>query len=133
MTLAVDRLRVKARNALAAARHDLAGGYPEAAANRTYYAAFHMARAALLLKEETPKSHKGVQRRFLLHFVGSGRLQGPIAAALSRAARMREEADYDDGALIEAADAEALLADVERFVDALELLITEHPGADSNA
>lgn len=119
----VDHLRTKAHEALEAARYNIAGGFAGTAVNRAYYAAFHMARAALLLQGEAPKTHKGVHRQFLLHFAQTGRLERPIAAVLSRAASLREEADYDDAALITADDAEALIADVDVFVQAVELLL----------
>lgn len=119
----VAHLRDKAREALAAARYNLVGGFTGTAVNRAYYAAFYVARAVLLLEGEAPRTHKGVQRQFLLHFVQTGRLEEPAAAILSRAARMREEADYDDAAQIEADEGEALIADVDAFMQAVEALL----------
>jgi uncharacterized protein (UPF0332 family) len=117
----------QAREALAAAHYNLEGGFLTTAVNRAYYAAFHMARAALLLKGEAPRTHKGVHVRFRLHFVQTGRIGPEVAATLARAAEMREEADYDDGALIEADATEALIRDVARFLAAVEPLLTDDP------
>lgn len=126
----VAQLRGKAHDALATARHDLEGGFVGGAVNRAYYAAFHMARAALLLRGEAPRTHKGVQRQFLLHFVQAGLVGQQAAAWLTRAARMRETADYDDAAMIEPDEAEALIQSVEHFVAAVEPLLAAPPDAD---
>ena len=67
-----------ARRALKTARLSLDDGDVKAAMNRAYYAAFYAATAALLAKGEAPKSHKGVHRRFHLHFVASGPLDAAV-------------------------------------------------------
>lgn len=119
MTPRVNLLLDRADEALEAARYTLDGGFVSTAVNRTYYAAFHAARAALLTLDETPKTHAGVLRRFLAQFVQTGRLDDSFARALPRAYQLRQEADYEDGALIEPDAAEELLDDVTAFVQAV--------------
>ena len=55
-----EAARQKARRALRTARLSVEDGDADAAVNRAYYAAFHVASAALELAGEHPKTHKGV-------------------------------------------------------------------------
>jgi hypothetical protein len=120
-----DALMSKARQALDDARLLLEHDRAEAAVNRVYYAALDAARAALLAEDETPGSHAGVKTRFSYHFVRTERLPKETARILAEAETMRNRADYDAFAVFETAAAADLLADVERFVDAIDRLL--HP------
>ena len=118
----VEALFHKAAEALAAAHYTLNGGFLTTAINRAYYAAFYAARAALLTLGEVPKTHQGVILRFNLHFVKTGRLDAHVASILSFAEDLREGADYDVALNIEPDAVTDLIADVERFVEAVERL-----------
>ncbi len=120
----VQALFKKAAEALAAAHYNLDGGFLTTAINRAYYAAFYATRAALLTLGEAPKTHQGVILRFNLHFVKTGRLDSRFAAILSFAGELREGANYDLALNIEPHAATDLIADVERFVQAVETIIT---------
>ena len=120
----VQALFKKAAEALAAARYTLDGGFLTTAINRAYYAAFYATRAALLTLGEAPKTHQGVILRFNLHFVKTGRLDSHVAAILSFAEELRAGADYDLALNIEPHAVTDLIADVERFVQAVETIIT---------
>lgn len=123
----------RVRRELARAHRALKSAYtllpddPAGAANRTYYAAFHAARAALYAAGEVPRTHTGIERRFALHFVRSGRIAPEVGRALGSAEELRFLADYDEGADIAPADVRAVLAEVERFVGAVETILTPQP------
>jgi uncharacterized protein (UPF0332 family) len=119
----VQALMRKARRALDAARLLLEGGAPEGAANRLYYAAFHAARAALMLEDETPNTHKGIKARFSYHFIRTGRLPRELTRTLGTAESLRSKADYDVGGFITVEAVEPILAQAERFVEAVADLI----------
>ena len=120
----VDALRKKAGEALAAARYTFDGGFLSTAINRSYYAAFYAARAALLTRGEAPKTHQGVILRFHFHYVKTGQFDKHIAAILSFAEELREGADYDLALNIDPHAVTDLIADVERFVLAVDTLLT---------
>lgn len=116
----VHALLQKARRALSDADLLAENGSAEAAINRAYYAVFSTARAALLLKDETPRTHAGVVRRFGYHFVRTERVSEEIGGILSTAQSMREEADYDVFSDFELEEAIELTRDARRFVDIVE-------------
>ncbi|MEM0962696.1 MAG: HEPN domain-containing protein [Bacteroidota bacterium] len=109
----------KAGRAMESARIALEHGDAETTTNRAYYACFHGARAALLDEGEQPKTHSGVHNRFAFQFVASGRISPEVARTLPHAAQIREKADYDALAVTDTRAAADLLADAERFVEAV--------------
>lgn len=119
--------------ALETAHLTLNDGDARAAINRAYYAAFYAATAALLDKGEAPKSHKGVHRRFHLHFVAGGPLDAAIGGILSFASDARQQADYDAFTIFDEAAAADLIVDVERFVDVVEAMLHEHDGGHDSS
>ena len=119
----VEALLLRAREDLQAARHSLSGGFVRAALNRAYHSALQAARAALLGKGESPKTHTGVRNRLGLCFVLTGDLAPEIAEILNTAETLRNQADYEALAVFDERGAEDLLRDVERFVMAVERLI----------
>ena len=74
---------------------------------------------------ETPKTHTGTLGRFRVRFVQTGLIPEAQAVTLARAFQLRQEADYDDGALIQPEQAARLLADVDTFVQAVEPLLQD--------
>lgn len=121
----VRALLARADEALNAARYNLEGGFVATAVNRSYYASFYAARAAVITTGESPKSHAGVLRRFLVGFVQSGRLDKEHGRVLSRAYQLRQSADYDDGEGIEPEAARNLIDDVAGFVLAVRTLLSD--------
>lgn len=117
----------RAREALDAARLDADHDHAEAAINRAYYAAFYAARAALEREGEAPRSHKGVRARFGDRFVRTGRVDHATAGILQAAEVARLKADYDALSVFDTSAARDLIADVERFVAAVETLLADGP------
>lgn len=60
----------------------------------SYYAVYHAAKAALLLKGIVPQSHEGVERMLSLYYVKTGELEVNIGRIIGRLMKLREEADY---------------------------------------
>jgi uncharacterized protein (UPF0332 family) len=115
----------RARQALQTARAILRLPDVEAAINRAYYAAYYAATAALLHVGETPKTHKGIHLRFHLHFVSSGSLPEAMGRTLDHAFAMRQRADYEAITVFDERAAADLIADVERFVEAVQEMLTQ--------
>ena len=83
---AADALRV------AQAARDL--GIYRDAMSRAYYAAFHAARALVLLEGEEPRTHGGLSRLFNDHVVRTGKLEARYNLLLTRLQAYRQASDY---------------------------------------
>ncbi len=119
----VQALLVLVRQDLKAAHVTLEQGLVRASINRAYYAAFHVAQAALLTLGETPKTHAGISNRFYVRFVQTGLIGEDLSGVLPYAFRQRQGADYDALTVFEARAAADLIADVETFVRTVEAVI----------
>lgn len=111
-------LKRKSERALASAR-ELRDRDPDGSVNRSYYAMFDLARAALLSsgvpEHELPRTHNGVIAAFSQHAVQSGRVDQKVAAALGRAESLRLLADYT-GTALDPKTAADTVARAEAFV-----------------
>ena len=115
---------------LEVARLNLASGYPDDSCNRSYYATFEAASAALaVLGISPPKTHKGVAKLFQQHVVKPGRVDTKTGAVISRIERLRLIADYE-GVPIEMEQAHDALQQAEKFVEVIraEFLSGFSPG-----
>jgi uncharacterized protein (UPF0332 family) len=115
-------LRLKAERALATAR-ELQDHDPDGSVNRSYYAMFDIARAALLSagvrEDELPRTHSGLIGSFSKHAVLSGRIDQKLFAALGRAESLRLIADYT-GTPLDAKTAAETVVRAEAFVSTVE-------------
>ena len=124
MTLAplARDLRLKAERALTTAR-ELQDHDPDGSVNRSYYAMFDIARAALLSagvrEDELPRTHSGLIGSFSKHAVLSGRIDQKLFAALGRAESLRLIADYT-GTPLDAKTAAETVVRAEAFVSTVE-------------
>jgi uncharacterized protein (UPF0332 family) len=87
----------KAERALAAAHRALGDNDSETAANRTYYAMYDAARAALLhagQDKAAAGTHATVIGQFGLHLCVSGPIPAELGTALNQAQELRNEGDY---------------------------------------
>jgi uncharacterized protein (UPF0332 family) len=87
----------KAERALAAAHRALRDNDSETAANRTYYAMYDVARAALLhvgQDKAAAGTHATVIGQFGLHLCVSGPIPSELGTALNQAQELRNEGDY---------------------------------------
>lgn len=122
MSNPVQALIAQAEEDLEAAQFNLHGGYVRTAVNRAYYAAFHIARAALLTLNISPKSHKGVKVMFDQHFIETGSVEREIGKILGYSESARLRADYDAFSVFDQRSAEDLVSDVTVFVKATKAL-----------
>jgi uncharacterized protein (UPF0332 family) len=106
----------KAERFLHTAEYALGTGDYDSCASRGYYAMFLMAEAALLTKELTGSSHKGVISLFGEHFVRTGVLEKHLGKAINLAYRKRIIGDYGVDRAVSKEEAEDLLEAARDFV-----------------
>jgi uncharacterized protein (UPF0332 family) len=113
----------KSERALKSARPDLTDGDYDSAVNRSYYAMFDIARAALLRagvsEDKLPRTHNGISEAFWLHAIQPGQIDQELGAELSRTESLRIKADYT-GLEIEPETAEKVVEKAELFVQTVE-------------
>lgn len=109
--------------ALAAAECLIENGFLRDAVSRSYYGAFHWARAVLLLKGLEPKTHRGTVQQFSLHFVKDGPLEDDVASLLAHLETYRELSDYTSKTSFTEAQARNEVARARSFVDACRPLV----------
>lgn len=123
---AYARLRLdRAREDLETARENIASDRFRAAINRSYYAMFHIASAALLTQAVKRSKHSGVQAAFAEFLVKPGRIEPEFSRLYRRSRSQREAADYQDEFVADEATARQALADAERFVERVERFLRE--------
>ena len=86
----------KAKGTLIEARDNANLNHWSLAANRLYYAAFHMCSALLISKGISSKSHAGTIMLIGREFVQKGLLTKEDGSLISRLQNMRLSGDYDD-------------------------------------
>lgn len=113
----------KSERALKVARLALNAGDNDSAVNRSYYAMFDIARAALLRagvgEDKLPRTHNGVIEAFRQHVIQSGLMDRQLAGELSRTESLRIKADYTD-LEIEPKIAAEVVEKAEIFVQTVE-------------
>jgi uncharacterized protein (UPF0332 family) len=65
------------------------------AINRSYYAMFYAAKALLIKKEISTKTHKGIVSKFYEEFVENGKMEIRIFKLFTKTQDDRNKADYD--------------------------------------
>jgi len=106
----------KAEQFLHTAEYVLSIGDYDSCASRGYYAMFFIAEAALLTRQLTSSSHKGVISLFGEHFVKTGILEKHLGNALNLAYRQRIIGDYGVDRRVTKVEAEDLLEAARDFV-----------------
>jgi uncharacterized protein (UPF0332 family) len=106
----------KAERFLRTAERARRDGDFDSCASRCYYAMFFMAEAALLTKELSASSHRGVISLFGEHFVKTGILDRHLGRVLNDAYDMRLVGDYEVGLAVRKEQAEDLLEAARDFV-----------------
>ena len=100
MTRFALRLLGKSERAMKSARLDLQEGDYDSAVNRSYYAMFDVARAALLqdgvTEDKLPRTHNGVIELFRQCAVVFGKVDRQLASELSQTESLRIRADYTE-------------------------------------
>lgn len=91
--LAQDEFK-RAMDELKAAKVLHESGFYYKSVASAYYAVYHAAKAALLMKGVVPQSHEGVERMFNLYYVKTKDVEIDIGKIIGRLMKLREEADY---------------------------------------
>ena len=91
--------------------------------SRAYYAAFHHARALLLVAGLEPKTHLGVVSLLLEHYEKPGRLEPGAVSILARLQTFRGLADYDASERLAKERAETEVAAARLFVEKARVLL----------
>lgn len=86
------------------------------AVSRAYYAAFHYARALLLVEGLEPKTHRGVVALLLERYERTGRLEPGSVSILARLQTFRGLADYGASGRLARERAESEVAAAQSFV-----------------
>jgi len=121
----IELLIGKAKRRLDAAHHLLEEGFYEDAVSRAYYSMYFAAKALLLKRDITVKTHKGLLSKFGLEFVDEGVVEKYYGRALRIAEELREEADYSISREISKEEAEAIVKDAEKFLVRIKEAIKE--------
>jgi len=121
---------IKARKKLDAASSLYENGFYDDAASRAYYAMYHAAKAALLLKEIDTKSHKGLIAKFGEEFIQLGEMGKDKIEELSHGFRVRMKSDYEPGFEIDKEGINSLLNEANDFVDSVEDYIKKKRGSE---
>jgi uncharacterized protein (UPF0332 family) len=108
---AVERLRV--------AEKLFRDGDYEDAVSRAYYAMYHAARAALSTLNVFPKTHEGVVSEFARKLVLTGVFPKELGKNLANAKAARETYEYSVTATVGKSEAEAILSNAQRLVNAI--------------
>ena len=111
----------RARRILDAAYHLFRGGFYEDAVSRAYYSMYFAAKALLLKRNITVKTHKGLLSTFGVEFVDDGVVEKYYGRALRIAEELREEADYSISREISKEEAEKFLNRILRALNDLKI------------
>lgn len=114
----------RAHLALRAADLLFAAGLYADAVSRAYYATMHAAKAALLVHNVMPESHRAVRRLFGQMLIQTGELEKAWADILAEEYTQREVADYDAAEVFEATEAGELVRDAHRFIERITRYLT---------
>jgi uncharacterized protein (UPF0332 family) len=98
-------------------------GYYEDAVSRAYYAMFFAARALLLTRGITPKTHRGVIAALSEQFVKTGLIPHETWEYLAAGETLREEADYSSEHRIDKIRSYTTLTHAEMFVRACSHIV----------
>jgi uncharacterized protein (UPF0332 family) len=86
--------------------------------NRSYYAVFYAAKALLLKKKVSTKTHKGLIHQFGLEYVVNDKFDEKIAKNISGLEEDRNKVDYDfDFDFAKKMKAEIDLKDAKKFIE----------------
>ena len=115
----------EAENKLAAAKSLFENGFYKDSVSRAYYSMYHAARALLLIKGISPKTHGGVIAKFGLEFVKKDLIEKYYSKALAKGKDVREIADYDVIVEITEEEVESVIEDAEKFLERIKVAIRD--------
>ena len=105
----------KAKKDLSDAEKTLSLEMYDTAANCSYYAIFHAARAVLALDGQDYKKHSGVISNFQKDYIKTGKFDKELSAIIKNAFDMCTESDYEDFYVISKEDIECQVKDAKKI------------------
>ncbi len=120
--LALYRLE-KAKNDLYDAKKTLELEMYDTAANRSYYAIFHAARAVLALDGQDYKRHSGVISNFQKDYIKTEIFDKQMSNIIKNAFDMRTESDYEDFYIVPKEDVKVQVEEAEIFIANIEVYL----------
>jgi uncharacterized protein (UPF0332 family) len=126
----INALLRKAEERLTASKELFEREHYAFAISGAYYAMFYCARALLLSKGTTPKSHAGVHAQLGKEFVKTGEMPARLYTGYSKALNMRHTADYDAFVEYTERDAREILEYAEEFLTFTKLYLEGKDDAD---
>lgn len=121
----VRRLILKARRSLKTAQRNFQEGDYDFSASRAYYAMFYMAEGVLLAKGLSYSKHSGVISGFWEHFVKTGIFPQELHQVLHAGFTTRNIGDYDYRIDFPRDEAERMLAQADRFLQAIQTYLAQ--------
>ena len=100
-------------------------GSISAAANRFYYAVFHIVHALFVANGIISKTHRGMNTQFNQNFILSGKIDPKFGHFLAVMENMREKVDYDVMYNVSREDLEALKPLAYELVKTIEMLLSQ--------
>lgn len=121
----VDYHLSEAEERLKTAKILLENRRPKDAISRAYYCMYHAAKALLLTKNISPRTHRGMIQKFGEEFVITEKISKEYSSMLSKAEDLREIADYDVVRKFTNEEAEAVVMDAEKFLGRVSEFLKE--------
>lgn len=118
-----DELLAEAHERIAAARDAMASNHLSSSVSDAYYAMLYAIRAALSEQDLHAKTHSGAWGLFHTRFVREGHFDRQLHAEAHAIQADREGVDYG-AERVERDDGERILALAERFVEAVDAMLT---------
>jgi uncharacterized protein (UPF0332 family) len=115
----------KARDKLRTATTLIDVGAYDDSVSRSYYAAFHAAKAMLASQGLDAETHAGLKTLFSLHFIKTKRLDAKFGRYLRNLKDDREEGDYEALSTVDAEIARNALREATEFVDEGERFLSQ--------
>lgn len=110
----------RAEEALTDAQDALKQGKYTNAANRSYYAFFHAARALFALEAKDFKKHSGVIASFHKDYVKTGVFAVELGKNLQSAFNLRSQSDYRDFYIVSKEKVSVQVSNAETFVETVK-------------
>ena len=110
----------KAKNDLKDAQKTLELEMFDTAANRSYYAIFHAARAVLALDGQDYKKHSGVISNFQKDYIKTEIFDKAMSNIIKSAFDMRSDSDYEDFYVVPKEDVVKQVEEAEYFINKVE-------------
>lgn len=117
--------RDKAEDFLRQAEFMCANKFWDMAANRYYYAMYHLTQALFITNGLSAHSHAGLLNIFHLHFVKEGKVPRELGGFFSRMEQMRERADYNCAYNVSEEEVMQIVPYVHQFFDVVKGLMQE--------